>query len=247
MQNNNIILIPDVHGRTFWADAVRGREDERIIFLGDYIDPYTAYEGISANEALDGFRDIIELKKRHPCNITLLLGNHDMGYLDNGICITRRDWNNHQKIKSLLLDNISLFDICVREQIAGCDVLISHAGFHQDWIDRYREYFSENGFDPEVLNTMLHDESSRPMLYRMLSDTSRHRGGYDRAGSPIWADIHEFKFPDACPPDIFQIVGHTLQYDELPLRQNRVVCIDCRKAFEINDESFAQAFPRCCR
>lgn len=242
MQNNNIIMIPDVHGRAFWRDAVKSREGERIIFLGDYIDPYTAYEGVSAKEALAGFMDIIELKKQHPDNITLLLGNHDMGYLDNAICITRHDWNKHQYIKSLLLENIGLFDICVSTQLAGYDVLISHAGFHQEWIDKYQEHFSEYDFNPDVLNRMLHDESSRPMLYRMLCDTSRHRGGDDRAGSPIWADIYEFKSPDACPEDIYQIVGHTLQYDEIPLRQGNVACIDCRKAFEIDDESFAHAF-----
>lgn len=242
MQSNTIILIPDVHGRAFWREAVAGREEERIIFLGDYIDPYTASEGISAGEALEGFGDIIELKKRHPDNVTLLLGNHDMGYLDNAICVTRHDWDNHQKIKALMLENIGLFDICVTERIAGHDVLISHAGFNQGWIDRYRDCLSEDVFDPKMLNQMLHDASSRPVLYQMLCDTSRYRGGYDRTGSPVWADMCEFKFPQDSPEGVFQIVGHTLQYDELPLRYHRVVCIDCRKAFELSDESFAQFF-----
>ena len=39
------IVIPDVHGRDFWRSAVRGREEEKIIFLGDYVDPYS-WEGI---------------------------------------------------------------------------------------------------------------------------------------------------------------------------------------------------------
>ena len=35
------IVIPDVHGRDFWRSAVRGREKEKIIFLGDYVHPYS--------------------------------------------------------------------------------------------------------------------------------------------------------------------------------------------------------------
>ena len=46
-----MIIIPDVHGRTFWRQAVNeylGKE--HILFLGDYLDPY-AYEGIDGELA----------------------------------------------------------------------------------------------------------------------------------------------------------------------------------------------------
>ena len=46
-----MIVIPDVHGRTFWRQAVNeylGKE--HILFLGDYLDPYT-YEGITPTDA----------------------------------------------------------------------------------------------------------------------------------------------------------------------------------------------------
>ena len=46
-----MIIIPDIHGRSFWKDAVKGRENEKIIFLGDYTDPYS-YEGIEFWEGL---------------------------------------------------------------------------------------------------------------------------------------------------------------------------------------------------
>ena len=42
-----IAIIPDVHGRQFWKDVIpRKDEFEKIIFLGDYLDPY-GFEGIS--------------------------------------------------------------------------------------------------------------------------------------------------------------------------------------------------------
>ena len=43
-----MIIIPDTHCRTFWKDAVRKKgETEKVIFLGDYLEPYTEQEGIT--------------------------------------------------------------------------------------------------------------------------------------------------------------------------------------------------------
>ena len=44
-----IIIIPDVHGRTFWREAIekyRNKENTQIIFLGDYLDPYQIIDKI---------------------------------------------------------------------------------------------------------------------------------------------------------------------------------------------------------
>ncbi|MDO4214266.1 MAG: metallophosphoesterase [Bacteroidales bacterium] len=71
---SNWIIIPDVHGRKFWRAAVQGHEEDKIIFLGDYVDPYD-WEGISASEAFKELQDIIAFKKEHPDNVVLLLGN----------------------------------------------------------------------------------------------------------------------------------------------------------------------------
>ena len=71
-----MIIIPDIHGRTFWKDCVKGHENEEIIFLGDYLDPYPA-EWITRKEAILNFQEILEFKKAHMNNVILLLGNHD--------------------------------------------------------------------------------------------------------------------------------------------------------------------------
>ena len=42
---SNILIIPDIHGRTFWKECIKCREYDEIIFLGDYLDPYS-FEGI---------------------------------------------------------------------------------------------------------------------------------------------------------------------------------------------------------
>ena len=40
MSNRKLIIIPDVHGRSFWRDAVKRNPGAEFIFLGDYLDPY---------------------------------------------------------------------------------------------------------------------------------------------------------------------------------------------------------------
>lgn len=83
-----MIVIPDVHGRTFWKDAVKGRENEEIIFLGDYVDPYVR-EGSKPEDGLTALQEVIEFKKQHPLSVTLLLGNHDLGYIIPHFCMCR--------------------------------------------------------------------------------------------------------------------------------------------------------------
>ena len=48
MNNNvSVLVIPDVHGRKFWKEAINKFSkdiypDLNIIFLGDYVDPYSS-------------------------------------------------------------------------------------------------------------------------------------------------------------------------------------------------------------
>ena len=71
------LIIPDVHGRQFWKDAVSQYEGkvEKIIFLGDYLDPYPD-EGITRKDAIRNFEEIIDYKINNSDKVVLLLGNH---------------------------------------------------------------------------------------------------------------------------------------------------------------------------
>ena len=69
-----MIIIPDIHGRTFWKDAVKqAREDEQVIFLGDYMDPYPQEE-ISFEQTTSNLKEIISYKKENMDKCVLLLG-----------------------------------------------------------------------------------------------------------------------------------------------------------------------------
>ena len=131
--NKKWIVIPDVHGRKFWRDVVKGNEEERIIFLGDYLDPYTE-EGITPEDAYNELLDIIAFKKEHPDNVTLLLGNHDFGYLDSNICSFRQDKQKLKRNRKLLRDNLDLFDIVSEDRFGNQKVLFSHAGIRTTWL-----------------------------------------------------------------------------------------------------------------
>ena len=78
-----VLVIPDVHGETFWKEPVLKYIDkvDRIIFLGDYLDPYPE-EGkdYSPQEIFDNLMDIVELKRNHMEKVVLLKGNHDQHY-----------------------------------------------------------------------------------------------------------------------------------------------------------------------
>ena len=54
-----ILIVPDVHGRIFWRRAKElVKSYQKIIFLGDYLDPYS-YEGITPDMAFEEFKEII--------------------------------------------------------------------------------------------------------------------------------------------------------------------------------------------
>lgn len=238
IKNKDIVIIPDVHGRPFWREAVKGREHQRIVFLGDYLDPYGG-EGISRDSAYREFLDIIDFKKAHMDNVTLLLGNHDMGYLDGIICEDRKDRAREKEIRDLILRNIDLFDMVHVEEVAGAQMLFSHAGVRTTWIRANMGIIGEAMKDPCVLNGMLHDAASRDLLYETLANVAYIRGGMHDAGSVVWCDVREFAEADDFLPGYIQVFGHTL-HDGGPYmvqgKDGAGFCMDCRRAFLIDEE-----------
>lgn len=60
-----ILVIPDVHGRTFWHVAKEIIDSvDKVVFLGDYLDPYY-HENISKLDTIANFKEILEFKKNN--------------------------------------------------------------------------------------------------------------------------------------------------------------------------------------
>lgn len=73
---NELLVLPDIHGREFWRGPCNDIEKyDKVIFLGDYFDPYD-FEHISVPQAIVNFEEILELKKNNMDKVVLLLGNH---------------------------------------------------------------------------------------------------------------------------------------------------------------------------
>lgn len=74
----NILVLPDIHGRTFWKEPLKYKDKfDHIIFLGDYFDPYPS-EGITPEEAVNNFKEILKIFTEDEIygKVEFLLGNH---------------------------------------------------------------------------------------------------------------------------------------------------------------------------
>ena len=94
-----ILIVPDVHGRTFWKEAKEKiHEVDMCIFLGDYVDPYDYEDGVinrSDHEALvDNVKEIIQFARDNAPKVMLLLGNHDAHYLSESSEIQSSRYNS---------------------------------------------------------------------------------------------------------------------------------------------------------
>ena len=130
-----LIIIPDVHGRYFWRDAVRMNPEARFVFLGDYLDPYP-WEGVTVGEACCNLQDIVAFKEAHPDRVTVLWGNHDLHYLypDLGGC--RYDYVNGERNARFFDEHKALFGLAWETEVAGKRFLFSHAGVGRQWLRR---------------------------------------------------------------------------------------------------------------
>lgn len=243
----NYLIIPDVHGRTFWKEKVyqviENDENTHIIFLGDYIDPYS-YEGVLPEDGISTLEEIIDLKKRSPSQITLLLGNHDCGYIWSSVCSSRRSKRYYNDINNLFVSNLSLFDIAYSVKINDRKYLFTHAGVHKIWIDKFIDYLGTKIDYDNIdffLNNALHTEIYSDSLETFLGMYSYFRSyvGPDY-GSCIWADVRELSSElhhreEDKKLGYFQIFGHT-QLELEPIIQDDFACLDVRRYFILTSD-----------
>lgn len=235
MENKKIYIIPDVHGRQFWRPVLQHLDENcEIVFLGDYLDPYS-HENITPEFALEQFKEIIEIARNNK-NVHLLLGNHDLEYmLGRYICYCRCNDYDYYEIKDLFIDNADLFNIAWDTILDNSKkFLFSHAGVHTDWIETNKQNFDGyNIYSARVLNELFHTKK----LDLILGDVSRERGGDMFAGSIVWADIREYlsniyKVSYSAPEHLTQIVGHTMLKE--PVQIGNVICLDTKKLFVLD-------------
>ena len=235
-ENRVMIIIPDVHGRRFWIKPVKEHlGKEHIVFLGDYLDPYRD-ENIPEEVVFSRFQDILTLKKNHPNDITLLLGNHDLHYLSSHIEGGRFDVVNSERNKRMFTENISLFQLAYEAKVGGVKYLFTHAGILWGWIISHNELFGK--IKPNKISSKLNElwrsEESKDELYKALGDIPLSRWGRYLYGSPVWSDVDDMDVNNAELPGFFQVFGHT-QQEYRPIINDFFACLDCRRAFQLTE------------
>jgi predicted phosphodiesterase len=257
----NLILIPDVHGRTFWRKLVekyKNKEDYEIIFFGDYLDPYP-FEGINGNAACTEFFDIIQ-EARTANNIVLLLGNHDLHYLPQFLS----EWGcrriNDRKNEISEYFDLNLFKVAHSAKVAGKTYLFTHAGVTKPWyqlitgkITHGTNTFCELMEIPEDEKRALESTPLTVDGLNSLTQTSaglealrivsRERGGNWNHGSCVWADISEHIWNDDSDLNEYgfqyQIFAHNLTYPTVNDFYRGLYCamIDNGHGFLLNSDT----------
>lgn len=231
-----ILIIPDVHGRSFWKSAVCHDGFSKIIFLGDYVDPYPR-EGISDFIALHHFKEIISFKKYNPDKVVLLLGNHDLHYYSELFFQyaggTRYNKVYAQRLYELFMEYRHLFQLAYETETAGQRFLFTHAGVVKRWYDMFASVIGE--LDADHLNALLDTDAG----ILTLTAIGKIRGGPCTVGSMVWADVHEMSRYGQVP-GIFQIFGHTMM--DSPFMEDGFACLDCQKPFVLDEDGIIDVF-----
>lgn len=230
-----IVVIPDVHGRSFWKEAVAKYPEQPILFLGDYMDPY-AHENITQEDALANFEEILAFKQANKDRVTLLIGNHEIHYFDTAYAFSRKDTLNSAYIHRLLLEHLSLFSIASCAEMGGKTFLFTHAGILEPW---WKKHFPETPTDAisicQALNGKMENfEMLSAFIDNALMDVNKQRGGEADAGSCLWADLDEHDGKSSFLKGIYQVFGHT-QLRRRAVIKRTYADLDCRRAFLIQD------------
>ena len=257
--NPKVLIIPDVHGRSFWKepvkDIIENYNDVHVVFLGDYTDPYlneidsVTGEAITTSQGYDSLLDVIKVKNENPDRVTLLLGNHDLGYVSNYIHNERRrkDFKNEASIRNTILGNINLFDLAYEVTVNEKKFLLTHSGVTTKWVTAcetlLKDYDESFTFSVDNVNRILHTQFGTPNSYNLnlaLSYVSYYRGGDDNCSSMVWTDVREHLEPDstnwADEHGYIQVFGHTQLSKSGVSIEGKSFCLDVRKAFYIDVE-----------
>lgn len=256
------ILIPDVHGRTFWKDAVKDLQpNQKVIFFGDEHDPYPN-EQIGTMSSLENFEEILKFKEENPDQVVLLWGNHSFHYTNYTLNGSRKDRYHEDILNTYYLEHKDWFQFMYVHEEDGLTTIFSHAGVHFQWLNNLRKELNL----PEVKTSKEFIEAVKTFNEwnpdnKYVWDVSIYRGGSSDFGSCIWADLREWisipywrgwiqydgyeveeslRIVDTPQyQNVFQIFGHT-QLSKGPIISDKIACIDCRRAFKYKNNQLLE-------
>lgn len=249
-----ILVVPDVHGETFWKEPVSRYLDDvdRIVFLGDYLDPYRKWgKEYNPQKVFDNLMDIVDLKRNHQDKVVLLKGNHDQHYASERFrdlaCGSRCDTINWIVFNAVFYRFKDFFKLIYLEDINGIPYLFSHAGLTLNWINKVNSKLwklADNMVsvaDPmivEMINALDDNEKGQDML--AIIGRFRTNIGGAKSGSVLWADIEEHALQEAPKAyglnQVFQVFGHTRLEEDDKIETDNLAMIDSQQCFMIDED-----------
>ena len=249
--SKRILVVPDVHGDSFWRKPVLKYIDQvdRVIFLGDYLDPYKdKFEEYDAEAVFNNMMEIVNLKLENKEKVILLKGNHDFHYSFTRAlllaCASRCDIKNWHKYNKMFNDYEDIFKLAHIEDVKGITYLFSHAGLTTYWINKVNaKIWKLNDGEISVadkdiidkINMLEYDFEGQNML--AIIGKSRSIKG-EKSGSILWADIYEHSIPDAPKVyglnQVYQVFGHTRLEEDIAAFDN-LALIDSQQCFIIDE------------
>jgi len=219
-----ILVVPDVHGRLFWRRPVETYIERvnRVVFLGDYLDPYPGETEGKAEDVCHNLMDIIRLKQTYPEKVILLKGNHDEHYCSvlfhQLACSTRCDHEHWEQYHELFRHYALLFQLANIETIGNLPYVFTHAGITVFWLHLVNtEFWHMPDHEISISNPVIIDQLNQldkstkgEQLLAVVGKQRFARGA--KTGSILWADVKEHNLH---PADIygmqnaFQIFGHS--------------------------------------
>lgn len=196
------ISIGDIHGIDAWKQAVDGTQFnidnfDKVIFVGDYVDSFN----VSAVIQKHNLQEIINLKKKYPDKVVLLLGNHDIQYMD----YPYRRCPGFQGVfqidyTQIFRENRNLFQAAYQVD----NHLWSHAGVHYNYYIDYMENY--HALNPNMsIADMINQDYAQSNHW--VFNIGWLRGGVCDVGGPFWLDRRNlWKNP---LDGYHQVVGHS--------------------------------------
>ncbi len=254
-----ILVIPDVHGSNFWRKPVQDYIDkvDRIVFLGDYLDPYLMSGDVYSAQALfDNVMDIVDLKRENMDKVILLKGNHDQHYASEMFrdlaCGSRLDSVNWSTFNAVFEINKDIFKLTHLEDVDGTPYLFSHAGLTLYWLHKVNTEvwkLADNKIsleDPMIIDKINQLDDTKEGQ-KMLAVTGKERSLFgEKTGSILWADILEHA-PKASKiyglNKVYQVFGHSRieEYDMIEFEN--ISMIDTEQCFIIDGKIKNKVIP----
>jgi hypothetical protein len=195
-----LLALGDIHGRTIWQKILANETYDKLIFIGDYFD---SKEGITAEQQITNFKNIIQFKKSHPDKVVLLLGNHDFHYLNFSSRINSGYQKEYASSINKLLHN-AIDAGLIQMAFQYDDILFTHAGVTNTWLTNNKIKRTKN-----IANSINALFKNNPLAFEFIVKPRQQANGDNIYQSCIWVRPTSL-FKDAIQ-GLKQVVGHTQQ------------------------------------